>query len=218
MPTPTPVTRPPRLLIFDVGNVLLRWDPRPALAADGGDEIADAVLAGDDFDFAAWNLEQDRGRSFDDAEAEVAKTHPRLLPAIRSYRANFAKSLTGVIEGTVAITREVGDLGIPMVALTNFSEETFARTRELYPEVFAPFIDMIVSATERVTKPDPRIYAILLARIAHLATADQCLFVDDNPGNVAAAHAAGMDAVVFTTAETLRTDLIARGLALRPVT
>ncbi|MBK6886998.1 MAG: hypothetical protein IPH03_11595 [Tetrasphaera sp.] len=90
-----------------------------------------------------------------------------------------------------------------MVALTqNYSEETFARTRELYPEVFAPFIDTIVSRPpRRVTKPDPRIYAILLARIAPWRPLTEVLFVDDNPG-MSLPRMRGGWTVVFTTAET----------------
>ena len=196
-------------VVFDLGNVLIRWDPRPALAAGVGDAEAARLLAAEDFDFAAWNAAQDAGRSFADGVAEVARSHPHWAEHVAAYGPNFAASITGEVEDTVRVLRDLHGAGVPLVALTNWAAETFPHARERF-DFLELFDDIVVSGEERVAKPDPAIFAILARRAGRPLT--ECVFVDDSPANVEAAAAAGMDAIRFTDTGHLRGDLRARGL------
>lgn len=196
-------------VVFDLGNVLIRWDPRPALAAGVGDAEAARLLAAEDFDFAAWNAAQDAGRTFADGVAEVARSHPHWAEHVAAYGPNFAASITGEVEDTVRVLRDLHGAGVPLVALTNWAAETFPHARERF-DFLELFDDIVVSGEERVAKPDPAIFEILARRAGRPLT--ECVFVDDSPANVEAAAAAGMDAIRFTDTGHLRGDLRARGL------
>lgn len=203
----------PQAVVFDLGNVLIRWDPHPAIAAAVGHGEASRFLADEAFDFMAWNHAQDAGRPWPEAEDAAVNDHPHWEPAIRAYRSNFAASLTGAIHGTVDVLRELHDAGVPLFALTNWSAELFPTARQRF-DFLELFTDIVVSGEERLAKPDPAIFAVLERRVGRpLAT---CVFVDDSPRNVDAARAAGLDAILFTDTGHLREDLRRRGLPLRP--
>lgn len=198
-------------VIFDLGGVLIAWDPHPAIAKEVGPEEASRFLADQGFDFLAWNEKQDAGRSWDGGEDLAVKSHPHWEGAIRAYRANFGESLVGAIEDTVQILRELHGAGIPLYGLTNWSEELFPLARNRF-DFLRLFEDIIVSGEEGVAKPDPEIFDILRKRIGH--SLDGCIFIDDNPANIEAAGEAGLDAILFTDTGHLREDLMVRGLPL----
>lgn len=200
-------------VIFDLGNVLITWDPHKAIAKAVGAEAAERFLADADFDFLAWNHEQDSGRPWDEGEAAAVALHPHWEPAIRAYRAYFEESLVGAIEDTVAILRELKAAGIPLFGLTNWSRDLFPVARNRF-EFLDLFQDIIVSGEEGVAKPDPRIFDILQKRIGH--SLDGCIFIDDGPLNIQAAGEAGLDAILFTDTGHLREDLLVRCLPLSP--
>jgi len=199
----------PSAVVFDLGNVLIRWDPHPALAAGLGAEEASRFLAAEDFDFMAWNHRQDGGRPWPEAEDEVARTHPHWHRHALAYRAHFDHSLLGALEDNVAVLRDLHAARVPLFALTNWSAELFPRARERF-EFLDLFDDIVVSGEERLAKPDPEIFEVLRRRIGR--PLQNCLFVDDSPANVAAAAAAGMPGVVFTGDRPLRPKLRGRGL------
>jgi 2-haloacid dehalogenase len=199
-------------VVFDLGNVLIRWDPHPAIAASVGPDAATRFLADQDFDFLAWNHAQDAGRSWEVGEAAAIDSHPHWEPAIRAYRSNFAASLVGPLHDTVDILRELHAAGTPLFALTNWSAELFPVALERF-DFLALFDDIVVSGQVGVAKPDPAVFAVLERRIGHRL--DRTVFIDDSPVNVAAARAAGMDAIAFTDTGRLRTDLRRRSLPLR---
>jgi len=196
--------------VFDLGGVVVVWDPVPAVAAVVGQERAERFVHGGDFDFAAWNAAQDAGRSFDDAEAAALASHPHLAEEIAAYRPHFALSLQALVPGTAEVLRGLHDRGVRLVALTNWSAETIHHGPEAFPEVFDLFDDVVVSGAEGVAKPDHEIFRVLAARLGH--PLDGVFYVDDNAHNVDAALAAGMDAVRFTDAAALTDDLRRRGL------
>ncbi len=212
-PAGAPVKQVVEAVVFDLGNVLIAWDPHPAIARAVGAQQATRFLADDEFDFMAWNHEQDAGRSWDEGEVAALRSHPHWELAIRAYRANYNESLIGAMENTVQIVRELHAAGIPLFALTNWSEELFPVARERF-DFLSLFEDIIVSGQEGVAKPDPEIFAILQKRIGH--SLDGCVFIDDSPRNVEAAAAAGLDAILFTDTGHLRQDLARRGLPLAP--
>jgi 2-haloacid dehalogenase len=166
-------------------------------------------MAAEDFDFMAWNHVLDSGGEWDEAEADVRRSHPRWEQHARAYRANFEASLVGEVPGTAQIVRELHDAGVPQLGLTNWSHELYPHAPRLYP-VLSLLDDVVVSGTEKVAKPDPAIFEIAVAR-SGLAPAD-LVFVDDRVDNVSAAIESGLDGVLFTDAEELRVQLRDRGL------
>ena len=203
MPAPIPV--------FDVGNVLIRWDPRNLYRKLIADEAERE-------DFLAricspeWNLEMDRGRAFAEGVAERVALFPQHEALIRAFDERWLETLDGAVEESVAILEELRAAGVKTYAITNFSGEKFALTRTRY-SFLDDFDGIIVSAHERLLKPDPRIYALLCERHG-LAPAD-CIFIDDNLANVEGALAFGMRGHHYQTAVALRADLRQRGLPLR---
>jgi 2-haloacid dehalogenase len=200
-------------VVFDLGGVLISWDPYLAIAKAVGPDQATRFLADEAFDFPAWNYQQDAGRSWDRGEDSALAMHPHWADAIRGYRANFADSMVGAIEDSVQILRELHAAGIPLYGLTNWSEELFPLARSRF-DFLDLFEDIIVSGEEGVAKPDPRIFDILRKRVGH--DLSSCIFIDDGMVNVAAAREAGLNAILFTDTGHLREDLSVRGLPLSP--
>jgi 2-haloacid dehalogenase len=202
-----------RAVIFDIGNVLLRWDARLLYRGLLDDEAAiDAFFA--EVDFLAWNLEFDRGVDWEEGVAALSARHPHRAALIRAFHERWHETLPGVIEGTVAVARELADAGVPLYAITNFSGAKWAETVPRFPFLGTVFRDAVVSGHEGLVKPDPAIYRRCLERNG-LRAAD-CIFIDDSPPNVAAAAALGIDAIRFTTPAALRHGLARRGLLSRP--
>ena len=200
-------------VVFDLGNVLIAWDPHPAIAKAVGAQEATRFLEDAEFDFAAWNYQQDAGRSWDDAEAVAVASHPHWERAIRGYRENFPDSIIGANEDTVRILRELHTADIRLYAVTNWSKELFPVARKRF-DFLDLFEDIIVSGDEGIAKPDSEIFEILEKRIGHSLRG--CVFIDDSPRNVEGAGKAGLDAILFTDSGHLREDLTARGLPLAP--
>jgi 2-haloacid dehalogenase len=200
--------RTPVAVVFDLGDVLIRWRPEDAVAAGLGEDEAARFLAADDLDFRAWNHLQDLGRSFAEAEDELARTHPHWREHAVTYREHFPLSLSP-IDTNVALLRELYDAGIPLYALTNWSAELFPQALDRF-EFLRLFRDIVVSGAERVAKPDPAVFELLQERIGHPLA--ECVFVDDSERNVEAAATAGLDAIRFTPGTDLRLELRRRGL------
>ena len=196
-------------MVFDLGNVLIRWDPRAAIARGVGDEQAAQFLGAADFDFMAWNHEQDAGRPWPEGEAAVAEGHPHWAQAARAYRRHFAESLVGPVHDTVELLAELHAAGVRLLALTNWSAELFPVARQGFA-FLSLFDDIVVSGEERLAKPDERIFRVLERRAG--VPLRECVFVDDSVRNVEAARGLGMDAILFTDTGHLRADLHERGL------
>ncbi|MEV7430479.1 HAD family phosphatase [Nocardioides sp. NPDC092400] len=196
-------------VVWDFGNVLIDWDPVAAIAAGVGEGEARRFLAATDFDFMAWNHGPDSGGTWDDAEAEVRRTHPHWVEHALAYRANFAASLLGEVPGTADLVRELHAAGVPQWGLTNWSDELYPHAPERF-EVIALLDGVVVSGTERVAKPDRRAYELVADRMGLPLAA--LAFVDDRASNIEAARALGMTGVLFTGAEDTRARLRSAGL------
>jgi len=202
MPAPIPV--------FDIGNVLVRWDPRHLYRKlipeeSAREDFLTRICSPD------WNLEMDRGRPFAEGVAELVARHPEHETLIRAFDERWLETLDGTEEDVVAILEELRTAGVKTYAITNFSREKFALTRELHPFLDG-FDGIVVSAHERLLKPDPRIYALLCER--HGLSPADCIFIDDNLANVEGARAFGMQGHHFRQASALRADLKKQGLPL----
>jgi 2-haloacid dehalogenase len=201
---------PPRVVVFDVGNVLIRWNPRNLyrkLFED--DERLEWFLAHvcDD----AWNVEQDRGRSWADAVTERIARHPEWASHIRAFDERWQEMIAGPIEHNVVVLQRLRAAGVPTYAITNFSREKFAETCERFP-FLGGFDGVVVSAHEGLLKPDPAIFRLFLARYG--LAGGSCVFIDDSDDNVRGARAAGMRAIRFVEGLDLATALRGLGLPL----
>ena len=190
-----------RTLVFDLGGVLVDWDPRYLMRGLVPDP-----------ERLEWFLEHvcgeefvgpvDRGRAFADAVEERVARFPRWRAEIEAYAARWDEMVRGAIPGTTALLGELAAAGAPLYALSNWPADTFWVARERFA-VLRVFRDVVVSGEVGLAKPDPAIYALALERFG--LAAGEAVFVDDRPDNVAAAQGAGFEGVRFTDAATLRT-------------
>ncbi len=198
----------PSTVVFDLGNVLVRWNPRLLYEqlitdADELDRFFDTVITCD------WIRAQDTGRSFDDGIALLAAQFPHYRPEIRAFRERWEEMVPGAIDGTVDILAELKEQETPLYALTNWSHQTFPIARPRFP-FFDWFDGIVVSGEIGMVKPDARIYRHLLGRFD--LNAEDCIFIDDSATNVAGAEAVGMTGLHFQSPDMLRRELAKLGL------
>jgi 2-haloacid dehalogenase len=199
---------PVKTVVFDLGGVLIDWDPRYLYRKLLDDEAAvEEFLA--TVCTPEWNAEQDRGRPFAEGVAELVERHPVHAAAITAFHERWPEMLGGAVGSSVEVLAELRAAGVPVYALTNWSAETFGIARERF-EFLEWFDGVLVSGEERMIKPDPAIFRLLLDRFGLDPAAT--FYVDDSEPNVDAAGRLGFDAVRFTTPVQLRRDLEARGL------
>lgn len=196
-------------VIFDLGGVLVDWDPRRAFTGVLDPAEVEPFLA--EIDFHTWNRGLDAGRPIRQAEADIEERYPHRAGVISAYRKNFPATLVGEVPGTADVIRELGDAQLRLLALTNWSAESFPHALATYP-VLSRFEGIVVSGAEGVIKPDPAVYRILIDR--HAVDPAGAVFIDDSAVNVAAAQALGFRAVRFSDARALRRELRALGLPL----
>ncbi|MFT4162386.1 HAD family hydrolase [Shinella sp.] len=199
-----------RHIVFDIGRVLIHYDPH----------IPFARLIPDDAErnwfFANvcthdWNLEQDRGRRWEDAEALLIEAHPDRVEHIRAFRQYWPEMVPHAYAGSVTILETLISQGRDVTMLTNFAADTFKEARRMYPFLDKPR-GVTVSGEIGLIKPDLAIYETH-GRDFGLSPA-HTLFIDDAPANVEGARTAGWNAVLFTGPEKLKDDLAAHGIAL----
>jgi 2-haloacid dehalogenase len=197
----------PRAVVFDLGGVLIHWDPRllyrKLLPSEDAVERFLAHVCPPD-----WNLRFDEGRPLAEGIAERIERFPHHEPLIRAWQERFPEMLLPMPR-SIALAEELAARRTKLYALSNWAAETFAATRHLFP-FLERFDGLVISGQIGLAKPDPRIFAHLL-ETQRLAPGD-LLFVDDKDYNVEAARGAGIDGVVFESAAALRAELARRGL------
>ena len=189
-------------IVFDFGGVLMDWNPRYLYRKLLNDDAVEALLSR--IGFKEWNEEQDRGRSFAEAVAELCAKFPDDAALIRAYDERYEESLAGSIQGTVAILSTLKQVGYPLYGLSNWPTEKFNLVRPKYA-FFEWFDSIIVSGDVKLIKPDPRIFAVLLEQINQRA--EDCLFIDDSPVNIVAARRLGFQTIEFESPEQLNSEL-----------
>jgi len=192
----------PTTVVFDLGNVLVRWDPFGPF--EGVVDRAQVEAFFRELDFPAFNHRQDQGRSWADARREVEATLPHRTWFVDRYLSHFALALRGPVPGTAPVVRALIAAGVRTLGLTNWSAETFHHAAPAAPAIRL-LEDVLVSGREGLAKPDPAIYALLIERYG-LEPA-RTVFIDDSEANVAAARAYGFVGIVFTDAHALVQDL-----------
>lgn len=190
--------------IFDLGGVFIDWNPRYLYRTffPDDEEGMERFLA--HVTTSSWNRQMDAGKPFAEAIAELQREHPQHAELIAAYWERWPEMLGEVNAETAAIVRELRARGLRVFALSDWSAETFPRARKSTSELDL-FDDIQISGEARLTKPDPRIFALAAERFE--VDPDTTFFVDDVPANVEGAREAGFTAIQFTGATALRTEL-----------
>lgn len=192
-----------RHIVFDIGKVLIHYDPElPFLALIPDDERRAWFLG--EVCTPAWNIEQDRGRPWREAEAVLIERFPQEEDLIRAFRRHWPEMVPHAYDDSVAILERLVGAGHDVTLLTNFAADTFSEARERYP-FLGLARGVTVSGEVGVLKPDAAIYRIHAERFG--LTPAATLFIDDSTKNVEGARAAGWQALLFSDAEALERDL-----------
>ncbi|MDX8516935.1 HAD family hydrolase [Mesorhizobium dulcispinae] len=198
-----------RHIVFDIGKVLIHYDPDLAFSnlipdADERKWFFDNVCTSE------WNIEQDRGRTWEAAEALLIADHPDHAENIRNFRRHWHEMVPHAYDDSVALMVGLIESGRDVTMLTNFAADTFAEARQRFDFLDRPR-GVTVSGEIGLIKPDQAIYD------HHVASFDlepaATLFIDDSQKNVDGAKAAGWQAVLFTDAKALKADLQRLGIA-----
>jgi len=198
------------VVVFDIGNVLLHWDPRLLYRKLFKDEATVEWFL-QEVCSPSFNLELDGGRPFSEAIADLTGRFPDYAEEIRAYDDRWLETTRGLMTDSAEILQTLRSNGVRNYAITNFSAEKFSIVRTIYP-ILKAFDGIVVSGEDYVVKPDPAIYRLLLDRYG-LVAAD-CFFIDDSAKNVAGARAVGMHAHLFENASSLRAELHRNGFPI----
>jgi 2-haloacid dehalogenase len=200
--------------VFDVGGVLLDWNPRylyRKLFANRTEmeRFLTEVCS------PAWHAPHDRGVSTTASCGELASRHPELSEMIWAWSNRSEEMIGGVDAGSVAVLRAVRQTGLPCYALTNMEAETYPLRLKRFP--FLGWFDgTVVSGYEGVAKPDPAIFRRLLDRFG--LTPDTTLMIDDTEENLRAANGLGIQTTLFCSSRQLREELETAGVLARAQT
>jgi 2-haloacid dehalogenase len=194
-------------VVFDLGGVLLDWNPRYLFRKLIDDEAAmEAFLT--DVCTRDWHEKQDAGRSCAAAITERSALFPDHAPLIAAFYSRFGEMIGGAFEETVALLSQLRQRKVPLYALSNWPGDTFHHSQRF---AFMTWFDgVVVSGFEKIMKPDPRIFKLLIQRYNLEPTTT--LFIDDVEANINAAEALGIQGHVFRGPQTLAARLAAEGL------
>ena len=199
----------PKAVVFDIGNVLLHWDPHQLYDPEIGEEARKALFAAVDLD--GMNKRVDLGAPFRETVYAEADKHPEHGDLVRMWHDRWIEMATPFLDDTLAILRAIKARGVPVFALSNFGVESYDYAVSVYPGL-REFDREYISGRLRVMKPDARIYEIV-EEDSGLAGPD-LFFIDDRADNIAAATARGWQGYQFGTAHGLRQVLGDTGLGL----
>jgi 2-haloacid dehalogenase len=195
-------------VVFDIGGVLLDWDPRHLyrkLIDDLG-QLADFL---DRICTTEWHHAHDLGVPILESCRELAREHPGNAELIMAWAERGEEMIAGQIDGTVEVLAELSQAGVRCLALSNMEAETFPLRRERFA-FMRSFDGCVISGIEGVAKPDPAIIKLLLTR--YQLDPARTVLIDDKPDNIAMAKQAGLEAIRFADPGQLRGDLRALGL------
>ena len=192
-------------IIFDLGAVLIDWNPDYMYRTifDDEQEMRDFLATVTTPD---WNEEQDAGRTLQEGTEWLVQQHPQHEANIRAFYGRWIEMLGDAFEGTVEIFKELKESNkYKIYALTNWSAETFPMAQQKF-DFLNWFDGVVVSGAEKMRKPTPEFYQILLDR--YNVKAEESLFIDDNYRNILAAEKLGINSIHFTSPEQLKEELV----------
>ncbi len=196
-------------VVFDIGGVLIDWNPRHRFRKLFPHDEAGMEQFLANVCTPEWNAEQDRGRPFAEGIAQLKARHPDRAPLIEAYRERWIEMLGGAIAGSVEILAELRERGVPLYVLSNGSAETYPEAKTRF-DFLSWFRGVVISGEVGITKPDRAIFQLLCDRF-DLAP-ETTLFVDDMAPNVDAARELGFSAAFFRDAAGLRNAIASAGL------
>jgi 2-haloacid dehalogenase/putative hydrolase of the HAD superfamily len=194
--------------LWDVGNVIVRWDPATLYSKIFPDPAERDRFLGEVCTMA-WHQAHDRGVAFADNIAALTEQHPHHAEPIAAWRQRWGEMFSGCIQETEGVMTELYARGVPQYGLTNMSLEVWDEVQAMSP-VFDHFHDVVVSAAEGLIKPDPAIFEVALTRAG--LDPHQLLFIDDSAANIEAAKAMGFAVHHFTDPGALRPAIVSFGL------
>ena len=197
-----------RHIVYDIGKVLIHYDPDLPFSRIIPDPVERRWFF-DNVCTSEWNIEQDRGRDWDEAEALLIADFPEHENNIRAFRQNWHAMVPHAYDDSVALMEGLVEAGHDVTMLTNWASDTFREARGRFPFLERPR-GVTVSGDIGLIKPDRRIYDHHVASFGVDPKAS--LFIDDSQKNVDGAIAAGWQAVLFTNAKTLEADLERLGI------
>lgn len=180
-------------IIFDFGGVLIDWNPVYLYSKEFASE-SDMNYFLNNICTPEWNIQQDAGRPLAEATAILQKKHPEHSEMIGLYYGQWEKMLGGLIEDNERVLRMLKPK-YPIYGLTNWSAETITIAYERY-DFFQLLDGIVVSGDEKLIKPDPKLYQVLLDR--YNLKANESLFIDDNLKNIETARQMGFHTIHFT--------------------
>lgn len=199
-----------KTVVFDIGGVLIDWNPRHLYRKIfSSEEEMEWFLS--EICTYEWNVQQDGGKLFSEATAELSARFPEYSDKIALYYGRWEEMLGGELKDTVKIFNELKSAGIPLYALTNWSHEAFPVAFERYG-FMKQFDGIVVSGYEKLLKPDHAIYRVLMNR--YNVNPAESVYIDDNKANADAAAEIGFHAIHFQSSDHLRRELRSLGLAV----
>ena len=198
----------PKAVIWDVGNVIVRWNPRTLYSQIFPDPAeCDRFLS--HVCTMDWHMATDRGVTFAENCAELIAKHPQYAREIAAWQTRWSDMFSGAIPETEAAIEALHAKGVAQYVLSNMSQETFDDTFAMSP-AFGRIADQVISGREGVIKPEPAIFHLACRRFG--GAPEDFLFVDDGVHNVEAARALGFRVHHFTDPAALRPALEDLGL------
>lgn len=195
-------------IVFDLGGVLIDWDPRHLYRKIFADQQEmEAFLR--DVCSPAWNAQTDGETSFQDAIEELIPQFPAYASQIRAYFSRWEEMVAGIYPETVQILAELREAGYPLAALSNWSSETFPIVNARY-EFLDWFSPLIISGQVGLIKPDPQIFSLLVCSLDR--PAGECLYIDDLEENIQVAAQVGFQTILYSSPQQLRTELTSAGI------
>ena len=197
-----------KTVVFDIGGVLIDWNPRHMYRKIFKSEDEMEWFLSNICTYE-WNVQQDGGKLFSEATAELSAKFPGYSDKIALYYGRWEEMLGGELRDTVKIFNELKSAGMPLYALTNWSHEAFPVAYERYG-FMKQFDGIVVSGYEKLLKPDHAIYRVLMSR--YNVNPAESVYIDDNKANAEAAAELGFHAIHFNSAIQLRQELRSLGL------
>jgi 2-haloacid dehalogenase len=193
--------------VFDLGGVLIHWDPRllyrKMLPTEAEVEQFLSTVCTPE-----WDAEQDAGRPLDEGVAELVARFPDQTSLIEAWRDRFSEMVLP-IRDSIELLRELRERAVPVYALSNWGADEFDAIRDLFP-FLEWFRGILISGRVGLVKPDPSFFRLLVRE--HRLNPVEVAFIDDHPPNVQAAQQLGFQSVLFTSSADLRLDLVRLGL------
>ena len=192
-------------IIFDVGSVLVNWMRINLYTTLLHGDKDKAKWMVDNIVTNSWNDQTDLGKPIKECIFELKQAYPKYVPYIVAYWYCYKDMDGGEIPGIYDVMKDLKDRGYQLYCLTNWSHETFPIVKEVHARLFELFDGIVVSGEEKMVKPNPEIYNLLLGR--YNLNASESVFIDDRQRNVDGANQVGIQGILFTGSNNLKEQL-----------